>query len=41
MLISLLFVCGLPFANGASINKVHKKNLEYLSYDGKLEMTQE
>ena len=28
-------------ANSASINTVHKRNLEYLRYDGKLEMTQE
>ena len=39
MLMSLIFLSGL--ANGASINTVHKRNLEYLSYDGKLEMTQE
>jgi hypothetical protein len=35
----LIVLSGL--ANGASINTVHKRNLEYLSYDGKLEMTQE
>ena len=39
MLMSLIVLSGL--ANGISINRVHKRNLEYLSYDGKLEMTQE